>query len=149
MVRLLRGEANRYAVSIGTDLATDVPKIMVDRVQLQQVFTNLMLNGIEAMKDTGGVLTVKVGRGENRAVLISISDTGVGLPAEKADQIFDAFFTTKAQGLGDGTGHQPLDCRVSGGSSVGECQLRTRRYVSVHIAYSADFIGYSTMTVIA
>jgi signal transduction histidine kinase len=75
---------------------------MVDRVQLQQVFMNLMLNGIEAMKDTGGVLTVKVGWGENTAVLISISDTGVGLPAEKADQIFDAFFTTKAQGSGMG-----------------------------------------------
>jgi PAS domain S-box-containing protein len=102
MVRLLRGEANRYGVSIRTDLATDVPKIMVDRVQLQQVFMNLMLNGIEAMKDTGGVLTVNVGWGENTAVLISISDTGVGLPAEKADQIFDAFFTTKAQGSGMG-----------------------------------------------
>src|ERR1700756_1026283 len=64
MVTLLRSEANRYAVSIRTDLAADLPKITADRVQLQQVLMNLMLNAIEAMKDTGGVLTVKTGQSE-------------------------------------------------------------------------------------
>ena len=59
MVVLLRGEANRYAVSMRTDLAAELPKITADRVQLQQVLMNLMLNAIEAMKETGGVLTVK------------------------------------------------------------------------------------------
>jgi C4-dicarboxylate-specific signal transduction histidine kinase len=59
MVLLLRGEANEHAVSISTDLAADLPKITADQVQLQQVLMNLMLNGIEAMKDTGGVLTMK------------------------------------------------------------------------------------------
>jgi signal transduction histidine kinase len=102
MVLLLRGEANEYAVSIRTDLAADLPKITADRVQLQQVLMNLMLNGIEAMKETGGVLTVKTGRGEGGQVLTSVSDTGVGLPAERADEIFDAFFTTKPQGSGMG-----------------------------------------------
>ena len=102
MVRLLRGEANEYAVSIRTDLAPDLPKITADRVQLQQVLMNLMLNGIEAMKETGGVLTVKTGRGEGGQVLISVSDTGVGLPAGKADELFNAFFTTKPQGSGMG-----------------------------------------------
>ena len=102
MVLLLRGEANEYAVSIRTDLAADLPKITADRVQLQQVLMNLMLNGIEAMKETGGVLTVKTGRGEGGQVLISVSDTGVGLPAERADEIFNAFFTTKPQGSGMG-----------------------------------------------
>jgi signal transduction histidine kinase len=102
MVLLLRGEANGYAVSIRTDLAADLPKITADRVQLQQVLMNLMLNGIEAMKETGGVLTVKTGRGEGGQVLISVSDTGVGLPAERADEIFNAFFTTKPQGSGMG-----------------------------------------------
>jgi signal transduction histidine kinase len=63
---------------------------------------NLMLNGIEAMKETGGVLTVKTGRDEGGQVLISVSDTGVGLPAERADEIFNAFFTTKPQGSGMG-----------------------------------------------
>jgi PAS domain S-box-containing protein len=102
MVLLLRGEANEYAVSIRTDLAADLPKITADRVQLQQVLMNLMLNSIEAMKETGGVLTVKTGRGEGGEVLISISDIGVGLPAGTADEIFNAFFTTKPQGSGMG-----------------------------------------------
>jgi PAS domain S-box-containing protein len=102
MVRLLRGEANEYAVSIRTDLAADLPKITADRVQLQQVLMNLMLNGIEAMKETGGVLTVKTGGGEGGHVLISVSDTGVGLPDGRADEVFNAFFTTKPQGSGMG-----------------------------------------------
>jgi PAS domain S-box-containing protein len=102
MVLLLRGEANEHGVSIRTDLAADLPKIIADRVQLQQVLMNLMLNGIEAMKETGGVLTVTTGRGEGGQVLISVIDTGVGLPAGKADEIFNAFFTTRPQGSGMG-----------------------------------------------
>jgi PAS domain S-box-containing protein len=102
MVVLMQSEANEYAVSIRMDLAADLPKITVDRVQLQQVLMNLMLNGIEAMKETGGMLTVKTERCDGGQVLISVSDTGVGLPAEKADEIFDAFFTTKPQGSGMG-----------------------------------------------
>ncbi|HTD55701.1 MAG TPA: ATP-binding protein, partial [Silvibacterium sp.] len=102
MAGLLRGEANHYAVSIRTDFADGLPTVMADRVQIQQVLMNLMLNGIEAMKDTGGVLTVRSQLGQDSQVLISVSDTGVGLPADKADQIFDAFFTTKPQGSGMG-----------------------------------------------
>jgi signal transduction histidine kinase len=102
MVVLLRGEANRYAVSMRTDLAADLPKITADRVQLQQVLMNLTLNAIEAMKETGGILTVKSQCDGDDQLLIAVSDTGVGLPAEKADQIFDAFFTTKMQGSGMG-----------------------------------------------
>ena len=102
MIVLLRVEANQYAVSIRTDLAANLPKIMADRVQLQQVLMNLMLNAIEAMKETGGVLTVKSQLDQDGRLLISVSDTGVGLPAEKADQIFNAFFTTKPQGSGMG-----------------------------------------------
>jgi PAS domain S-box-containing protein len=102
MVELLRAEANQYAVSIRTDLVAALPKITADRVQLQQVFMNLMLNAIEAMRDTGGELTIKTQLGAASQLLISVSDTGVGLPAEKADQIFNAFFTTKPQGSGMG-----------------------------------------------
>ena len=102
MVLLLRSEANQYAVSVRVDLAADLPRLTADRVQLQQVLMNLILNGIEAMKDTGGVLTVKTGRREEDQVLISVSDTGVGLPAERADEIFNAFYTTKPQGSGMG-----------------------------------------------
>jgi signal transduction histidine kinase len=71
-------------------------------VQIQQVVMNLMLNGIEAIKDTGGVVTVKSILGENGQIQISIHDTGTGLPLGKADQIFEAFFTTKPQGSGMG-----------------------------------------------
>ena len=77
---------------------------MADRVQLQQVLTNLMLNGIEAMKDTNGTreLMVRSERAENSHLLISVRDTGVGLAAQQADQIFKAFFTTKPEGTGMG-----------------------------------------------
>lgn len=102
MAELLRREAARYDVAIRTDFAADAPKAMVDRVQLMQVFMNLMLNGIGAMKDTGGVPTVPTQVGEDGRLLVSVRDTGVGLPGEKADQIFDPFFTTEAQGSGMG-----------------------------------------------
>jgi PAS domain S-box-containing protein len=102
MLVLLRGEANRYSISMRTELALDLPKITADRVQLQQVFMNLMLNAIEAMKDAAGELTIKTELGQGGQLLISISDTGVGLPKEKMDHIFNAFFTTKPQGSGMG-----------------------------------------------
>jgi signal transduction histidine kinase len=98
---LVKGEATRLSVEMHTDLSTELPKIMVDRVQLQQVFMNLMLNGIEAMEDSGGELTVRSELQEGR-LQFSVSDTGVGLPTEKMDQIFSAFFTTKPQGSGMG-----------------------------------------------
>jgi len=101
MVALLRGEANLHGVSIRTNLVADLPHTLADRVQLQQVLMNLMLNGIEAMTETGGVLTV-ASQLEDRQVLISVSDTGVGLPTENKERIFDAFVTTKPQGSGMG-----------------------------------------------
>jgi PAS domain S-box-containing protein len=102
MLVLLRGEANRYSISTRTELAPDLPKITADRVQLQQVFMNLIVNAIEAMKDTAGELTIKTEPGQGGQLLISVSDTGVGLPDENTDQIFNAFFTTKPQGTGMG-----------------------------------------------
>ena len=79
-----------------------MPNIMADRVQLQQVFMNLMLNAIEAMKEAGGELTISSGLNPEGDLLISISDTGVGLPVENTERIFDAFHTTKPQGTGMG-----------------------------------------------
>ncbi len=104
MIVLLRNEAARYSISIRSDLAEDLPTIMADRIQLQQVFMNLMLNGIEAMKDTGtlGELTIRSQQGEGSQVLISVGDTGVGLQPEHVEKVFNAFFTTKAQGTGMG-----------------------------------------------
>jgi PAS domain S-box-containing protein len=102
MLTLLNGEAVRSSVVMRTELAADLPEVLADRVQLQQVFMNLMLNAIEAMKDSGGELTVKSQREQDGQPLFSVSDTGPGLPAENIDQIFSAFFTTKVQGSGMG-----------------------------------------------
>jgi PAS domain S-box-containing protein len=102
MAGMLRSEARRHGVSIRFDIKDDLPMTVADRVQLQQVLMNLMLNGIEAMKDTGGVLTVKSQLREDGQIEISVNDTGPGLPLGKADEIFDAFFTTKPQGSGMG-----------------------------------------------
>jgi PAS domain S-box-containing protein len=104
MIVLLRGEATRYSVSIQADLAADLPQLIADRVQLQQVMLNLIMNSIDAMKDVDGTreLTIKAERAENDQLLMSVSDTGVGLPAQQAGEIFNAFFTTKLQGTGLG-----------------------------------------------
>ena len=101
MLTLLKGEATRSSIATRTDLSDELPRIMVDRVQLQQVFMNLMLNGIEAMEDSGGELTVK-SELQDSQLQFSVGDTGVGLPMENVDQIFSAFFTTKPQGSGMG-----------------------------------------------
>jgi signal transduction histidine kinase len=84
------------------DLDESLPTIAADRVQMQQVLMNLMLNGIEAMKDTSGELTVRSGKSDDGQILLSVSDLGVGLPVGEVDRIFDAFFTTKEQGTGMG-----------------------------------------------
>jgi signal transduction histidine kinase len=102
MTVLLGAEAIRHAVAIHSELDADAPNIRADRVQLQQVFMNLMLNAIEAMKDAGGELTIRSSLNSESQLIISIRDTGIGLPAEDAERIFDAFHTTKPQGTGMG-----------------------------------------------
>jgi C4-dicarboxylate-specific signal transduction histidine kinase len=104
MIVLLRSEARRYNIAVRMELAADLPRIMVDRVQLQQVLMNLIVNSIDAMKEVDGVreLAVKSHRTEKEELLVSVSDTGAGLPPQQADQIFNAFFTTKPHGTGMG-----------------------------------------------
>jgi PAS domain S-box-containing protein len=103
MVILLRSEAIRDAVSVRTELAEECPRVMGDRVQMQQVMMNLIMNGIDAMKNVEGVreLVITSQRSGADQVRVSVSDTGVGLPPQ-ADQIFNAFFTTKQHGTGMG-----------------------------------------------
>jgi C4-dicarboxylate-specific signal transduction histidine kinase len=98
---LLEGEAIRYSIAMRSELAGEPPKVKADRVQLQQVFMNLMLNGIEAMRDESGELTVK-SQLQDSQLLFSVSDTGPGLSDGNVDQMFSAFFTTKPQGSGMG-----------------------------------------------
>jgi PAS domain S-box-containing protein len=102
MIALLRHTANRNSISICTELDAGLPATAADRVQLQQVLMNLMLNGIEAMKDAGGELILTSSRSEEGHILISVSDSGIGLPAHEAERIYEAFFTTKPQGTGMG-----------------------------------------------
>jgi signal transduction histidine kinase len=102
MTVLLGHIANRNAVSIRTDLEPALPTTTADRVQLQQVLMNLMLNGIEAMQDTCGELSIASKMTEDGQLLISVSDTGIGLSNDEGERIFEAFFTTKPRGTGMG-----------------------------------------------
>ena len=104
MIALLRSEASKHSILIDSDFWVDLPPMMADRVQLQQVLMNLMLNGIEAMKsmNTPGKLKIKSQQDDSGQLLISVTDTGVGIPAEKLDQIFNPFFTSKPEGTGMG-----------------------------------------------
>jgi len=104
MIVLLRSEAMRYSISVRTELEAELPQVMGDRVQLQQVLMNLIVNSIDAMKDVNDTreLAIKSQRAENGEVVVSVTDSGVGLPPKQAEQIFNAFFTTKPQGTGMG-----------------------------------------------
>jgi PAS domain S-box-containing protein len=104
MIVLLRGETARYFISLQTQLTADLPQVMGDRVQLQQVLMNLTMNGIDAMADMVGTreLAIRSQRAEDGRLMVSVSDTGIGLPPERANHIFDAFFTTKPHGTGMG-----------------------------------------------
>jgi PAS domain S-box-containing protein len=104
MIVLLRGEATQNNILVVTDLGADLPQVMADRVQLQQVLMNLIINGIEAMKDADRTreLAIKSLRAEADRVLVSVNDTGVGLPPQQIEEIFNAFFTTKPHGTGMG-----------------------------------------------
>jgi PAS domain S-box-containing protein len=102
MSALFRTEAVRHSIQIHSELHEDRPRVLADRVQLQQIFMNLMLNAIEAMKDSGGELQISSRLTPDSHLIISISDTGVGLPLEDGEKIFDAFHTTKSQGTGMG-----------------------------------------------
>ena len=104
MELLLHREAIHFSVFLRAELAADLPPVTGDRVQLQQVLMNLMINGMDAMKDADGTheLTIQSQLVEGSQVLISVSDTGVGLPPQQEDKIFNAFFTTKTHGTGMG-----------------------------------------------
>jgi PAS domain S-box-containing protein len=101
---LLHNEATQHSVSVQTKFAADQPLIVADRIQLQQVLMNLMINGIDAMKAVDGPrqLTLGTQNHSDKQLLVSVEDTGVGLPPNQAGQIFNAFFTTKEHGTGMG-----------------------------------------------
>jgi C4-dicarboxylate-specific signal transduction histidine kinase len=105
MGTLLEGAAVRNQVTLHTELGADLPATVGDRVQLQQVIVNLILNGIEAMSDVTGrprLLLIRSTMQNPDEVLVAVRDSGVGIALKDEKRIFDAFFTTKAQGMGMG-----------------------------------------------
>jgi hypothetical protein len=137
LITLLRREALRSGVSITTALAPDLPLVMGDRVQLQQVLLNLLMNSIEATKRVGDRLeiTVTSRRADGDEVHVAVTDTGVGLPPTGADELFKAFFTTKAGGTGMGLANQPLHHRRARGAALGRLERRPRRDLHLHPAH--------------
>jgi PAS domain S-box-containing protein len=105
VIALVQGELISHLVSSRMELAPALPMILGDRVQLQQVIINLVMNGIEAMQsvtDRPRELVIRSGQDETHRVLVSVTDSGVGICAKDADRLFNAFFTTKSSGMGMG-----------------------------------------------
>jgi signal transduction histidine kinase len=101
----VRGEIDEHSIVLRTQLQGSLPKIFADRIQLQQVMLNLVLNGIDAMTsviDRERILTLRSGRGDDPTVLFSVEDAGKGIGTEIKERIFEAFFTTKSHGMGMG-----------------------------------------------
>jgi C4-dicarboxylate-specific signal transduction histidine kinase len=103
MLVLVNSEAARCRVSVQTDLASNLPPATGDRIELQQVVLNLMMNSIEAMRNVDGVreMTITSHCNDGGEVVVDVADTGIGLPPHR-DDIFNAFFTTKPEGTGMG-----------------------------------------------
>jgi len=101
---LANGEMTPEQVELQTDLAADLPSVLGDRVQLQQVLLNLIMNAIEAMRTISGrrLLTIQSAMRDPKSVTVSVHDSGEGIDPQNADHLFDAFFTTKSQGMGMG-----------------------------------------------
>ena len=104
-ITLVQGELGRHRVSLRTELAPALPGILGDRIQLQQVIINLLMNGIEAMEpimDWPRQLVIRSGQDETGQIILTVTDRGIGISAENANRMFSAFFTTKSSGLGMG-----------------------------------------------
>lgn len=105
VLQLTRNEVERHAISVETHFADDAVLISADRVQMQQVILNLVMNGIEAIAAVGDenrLLRVESAPGEPGCIVVSVSDTGLGLRVQDTDRVFDAFYTTKPEGIGIG-----------------------------------------------
>ena len=105
VIALAHGELENSRVSLRNEMLHALPQVVADRVQLQQVFLNLITNAVDAMSsvtDRERVLTIKSRIDESDRVLITLEDSGTGIDPGDMDRIFDAFFTTKSDGMGMG-----------------------------------------------
>jgi PAS domain S-box-containing protein len=105
VLALTRQELRTYEVSVRTELDHNLPLVHADPIQVQQVVLNLVMNAIEAMRETDDrprTLSLKSGSGEHQDVIVTVADNGAGLDAAHLEHLFEAFFTTKAEGMGMG-----------------------------------------------
>jgi C4-dicarboxylate-specific signal transduction histidine kinase len=104
-ILLVQREVSSRGALLRTELASALPAVLGDRIQLQQVVVNLVINGVDAMAsitDRPREIVIQSQPHETREVLVAVRDSGIGLDAESADRLFNAFFTTKASGMGMG-----------------------------------------------
>jgi signal transduction histidine kinase len=104
VVSLLSSESSRHGILMSTELAAELPRVRGDRIQLQQVMVNLIMNAVDATRaisDGPREILIRSAR-DGESVVVSVEDSGMGLTAEQLERIFEPFFTTKAQGIGMG-----------------------------------------------
>ena len=126
VLSLVQREMFDHRVSLRKDLASALPMVFVDRIQLQQVIINLVINSIEAMQsvtDRPRELTIRSRQDGAHQVLVTVKDCGVGIPAENTDRLFSAFFTTKPSGMGMGLSIGRSIVEAHGGSLWAESNL--------------------------
>ena len=132
LVALVHGEMRRHRILLRTELAHNLPPVVGDRVQLQQVILNLVMNGIEAMKevvDRPRELLIRSRLDDTGAALVMVQDTGAGMPSQYVERVFEAFYTTKAEGLGMGLAICRSIIEAHGG----------RLWASAHVSRGAVF----------
>jgi PAS domain S-box-containing protein len=138
VVALIRGEINAHRVSLRADLTSSLPPVLGDRVQLQQVMMNLLMNGIQAMMPVTGRrrdLQIRSREHGSDQILIAVEDSGIGIEPENVGRLFDSFFTTKPEGVGIGLpicrsiieqhGGRIWASRKSGAGSISKFTLNT------------------------
>jgi C4-dicarboxylate-specific signal transduction histidine kinase len=132
VIALTRAEVLKSGVSVRTQLAEGLPVIRADRVQLQQVILNLIINAVEAMSGVGEgarELLISTGRDASNGVLISLRDSGPGLDPKSLDRLFEAFYSTKAEGMGLGLAISRTIIEAHGG----------RLWASANVPRGAEF----------
>jgi C4-dicarboxylate-specific signal transduction histidine kinase len=118
VLALARHELQRHEISVRTDLGSGLRPVMADRIQLQQVVLNLVMNAIDAMRpmrDRTRLLAISSRLGDKGDILVSVEDSGVGLDPALRERVFDTFFTTKADGIGMGLSISSSIVRDHGG----------------------------------
>ena len=135
VIALTRSELRSNGTSLQTQLADGLPLVVGDRIQLQQVMLNLILNAVEAMSgssETTRELLIRTEQDGPGGVLVAVQDSGPGLKPDSLDRLFDAFYTTKSSGMGMGFVDLPFDHRGAWRTRVGHAEPAPRRCLSIH-----------------